>query len=39
MRASHLRIALLVLWVAFFCWYTPFGGPLTASPYVLGISP
>jgi hypothetical protein len=28
MRASHLRIALLVLWAAFFCWYTSFRGPL-----------
>ena len=28
MRASHLRIALLVLWVVFFGWYTSFGGPL-----------
>ena len=31
MRASHLRIALLVLWIAFFCWYTSFGGPLGAA--------
>ena len=31
MRASHLRIALLVLWVAFFCWYTSFGGPLSSA--------
>ena len=31
MRASHLRIALLVLWVAFFCWYTSFGGPLSGA--------
>ena len=28
MRASHLRVALLVLWIAFLCWYTSFGGPL-----------
>ena len=28
MRAAHLRIALLALWVAFFGWYTSFGGPL-----------
>jgi hypothetical protein len=31
MRASHLRIALLVLWVAFFAWYTSFGGPLRSE--------
>lgn len=31
MRVSHLRIALVVLWVAFFCWYTSFGGPLSSA--------